>query len=156
MNFRFITVIIFVLSLSACVGNARKGVPWTEVSDSQNISCNVSAKTTGVLFASKLVVKETNTNLAPDSIIVVDVITDTANTFIVRKRMRRYIASIGNYSTLAALEILVSVKRSNNLLILRPVKKKEYQMSVVGKWPFPKMDMKELVNYFGSSCKLEI
>lgn len=152
MNIKILFVLFIISSLTACASNARKTAPWQEVSNSEVIICNLSQNTSGILFISRLRKTKTRTNLAPESIISLRASPDTSGTFIVKKLLRRYISSISNYRTLSGLEILINYKEQNGNLVLIPIKKKEYQVSVIGEWPIPKIDIPELVNYFGNSC----
>ena len=63
--------------------------------------------------------------------------------------------SISDYTTLAALEITVGFREEGSNLVLTPTRKKEYQVSLIGEWPIPKIDMQELASYFGPGCTVQ-
>lgn len=153
MKYTLLVVCLAAL-LSACAGNARKNAPWQDVSNASAVMCP-KGNASGMLFVSRLREDKSRTDLAPESKLVTDAVADTANTFIVRKRLRRYIPSMSDYSTLSALEVTVEFREEGNNLVLLPIKKKEYQVSMVGEWPIPKLDMQELAAYFGLGCKVQ-
>jgi hypothetical protein len=155
MKMTFLLIAIVAASLSACASSVRKNTPWQEVSNAADVVCNARGNASGMLFVSTLREARSRTELAPESIMVTDAVTDTASTFIVRKRLRRYIMSISDYTTLAALEIAVGFRDEGSNLVLTPTGKKEYQVSVIGEWPIPTMDMQELTSYFGPGCTVQ-
>lgn len=146
--------LLMVGLLAGCAASARKAAQWQKVHNGADIVCSVGTNTSGMLFVSRLGEKRSRTNLAPDSLMVTDAASRSKDTFLVRKRLRRYVQSAGDFNTLAALEVTVGFAKRGHALILTPTKKKEYQVSVIGKWPIPKMDVNELANFLGKQCEV--
>jgi hypothetical protein len=143
-------MLITLFSVVGCAGSASKNAKWQEVDNAADIVCIPPASP--MLFVANLRETKSKTDLAPESIMVTDAVTDTANTFIVRKELRRFIPSMSSYSTLSALEVTMGIKEDGISLTVTPLRKKEYQVSVIGEWPIPKMDVDELARYLGSGC----
>lgn len=146
-----IPIILFII-LSSCTGSTSKKIQWQPVDNGGTIVCNLDNHTSSILFISKLKEITYPTNLAPESIMSLSAEPQTANNFIIHKRLRRYIPSLNDYFTISSLNILIHFQKKDNHLYLVPIKKTEHQVSVIGSWPIPKMDMIELINYFGYDC----
>ena len=152
---KIIPALLFLFLLLSCASSARKAAIWQPVNNATNITCKLRTETSGLLFLSQLSIKNINTNLAPDGVITLEASTMGNNAVIISKKLRRYISSINDYSTLSGLEIWINLSEQNGIMTMTPEKKKEYQVSVIGSWPIPKIDMEELVEYFGAQCSIK-
>jgi len=163
MNIKIIFTVFLVAILVGCAGSARKAAKWEPVNTNAKIICITQSNDSGMLFVSNLRKEESKsrqkdeTGKFAENMITVDAKTDTGNTFIVRKRLQRYISSIGDYSTLSALELKIEFSETNGNLTLVPKYKKEYQVSVAGEWPIPEMNTQDLLSYLnqsGNKCEI--
>lgn len=154
MKLKLTLMLAVATFLFGCASSAQKSAQWQKIDTKSTIICELGENMSGMLFLSNLGEVKTNTNMAPESIIAITATISDSNTFIVKKKLKRHIRSIDDYSTLSALDISADFEEADGKLVLTPLKKKEYQVSLVGEWPIPKMEPSELADYLGRTCKV--
>ncbi len=147
-------ILSLLITLCSCTIN-NKQTSWIPVNNSETVICNIGEKTSPMLFISSLNEIIYKTKIAPDSIISISATPKSSNSFIISKRIRRHIDSMNDYVTLSSLQVYIEFKMKNKMLIIKPVKKMEHQVSIIGSWPIPKMEMSELVSFLGTNCLIK-
>lgn len=119
-----VILLLTILYINTGTSLAMDSTRWQEINTNQLIICQLEENSSPQKFLLHLKEKQFKADMNPGSIFVIDTITVDATTFIVRKRLRRYLKEYHGFSTLSTLEILTGFKDRKNMLLLMPLKKK--------------------------------